>query len=115
MATVVLNPDVVAEAGVAANYNSGLLTANTYKFRNNSKTILHFKKSGASPCTVTVASPLLVRGHAVAAATVNVPATTGDVFVGPFSHDVYDDGNHDVSFTLSEVTGLTVAVLQLPG
>lgn len=114
MATVVLNPDVVTEAGLAANYNGGLSLANTYKFRNNGKTLLHFKKTGAGICAVTVAPSAVVRGHAVAAAPFNVPATVGDVFVGPFAPDLYNDVNNDVSFTLSEITGLTVAVIQLP-
>lgn len=114
MATVTLTPDVMTEAGVAVNYVGSLSTSNTYQFRNNGKTILHFKKTGANPCTVTVNSPQTVRGHAVAAATVVVPATTGDVHIGPFPADVYDSLTHDVTFTLSEVTGLVVGVMQIP-
>lgn len=114
MTLVVLTPDVMVETGQAPTENTPLLTANTYKFRNNNKTLLHFKKTGANVCTVTIATNGAIRGHAVAAQTVSVPATTGDVFVGPFAHDVYDDINHDVSFTVSEVTGLTVEVLQIP-
>lgn len=113
MATVALAPDVMTEAGVAVNYNA-LLTANTYTFRNNGKTLLYFKKTGVNPCTVTINSPKTVKGHAIAAQTVVVPASTGDVHIGPFPADVYDDINHDVSFTVSEVTGLTVAVMQIP-
>jgi hypothetical protein len=114
MATVVLVPDVAVEAGIAANYNSGLNTGNTYKFRNNGRTMLHFKKSGANACTVTIAAVAAIRGHAVAGETVTVPATTGDVFVGPLTKDIYADVNGDTTFTVSEVTGLTVAVIQLP-
>jgi hypothetical protein len=114
MATVVLNPDVVTEAAIAATYTGGLSLANTYKFRNNGKTILHFKKTGAGICAVTVATAQVVRGHAVANVPFNVPAAVGDVFVGPFSPDLYNDANNDVSFTLSEITGLTVAVVQQP-
>lgn len=114
MATVVLTPDVITEAGVAANYNAGLSIANTYVFRNNGKTLLHFKKTGAGACVVTVNSPKTVAGHAIAAGTNSIPATTGDEFMGPFPSEVYDDPNHDVSFTLSEITGLSVAVIQVP-
>lgn len=114
MATVVLVPDVITEAGVAANYNTGLSTGNTYVVRNNGKTVLHFKKTGAGICNVTIVANGVVAGHALAAGAAAIPATTGDKFVGPFNPAVFDDVNHDVSFTLSEITGLSVAVLQLP-
>lgn len=114
MATVTLNPDIAVEAGVAPTRTGALSTGNTYKFRNNGKTLLHFRKSGANACTVTLTAQGTVRGHALANQTVNVPATTGDVIVGPFPRDIYDDSNHDVSFTVSEVTGLDVAVIQIP-
>lgn len=111
MATVALQPDVMTEAGVAATYTAPLV-ANTYTFRNNGKTLLHIKK-GANACNVTIASPKIVHGHAVAGDVVAVPATS-ERFIGPFDHEVYDDVNHDVSVTFSEVTGLTVAVIQIP-
>jgi len=114
MATVALVPDVITEAGVAANYNGGLATGNTYTFRNNGKTLLHVKNTGGAATTVTVNSPATLRGHAVAADAVVVPATNGDKFIGPFPQDVYGDQNHDVSFTLSVVAGVTVAVIQIP-
>jgi hypothetical protein len=115
MATVVLVPDVLTDAGLAPTRNAGLSIANTYKVRNNGKTFLHFRKSGANACTVTLVGQGTLRGKALAALTVNVPANTGDVMIGPFPADVYNDTNHDVSFTLSEVTGLDVAVVAIPG
>lgn len=113
MATVVLAPDVVTDAGIAP-VRTALNIANTYKFRNNGRTILHFRKSGANPCTVTVTVQGTLGGKAVASQTFVVPANTGDVFAGPFPHGIYDDTNHDCSFTVSEATGLDVAVEQLP-
>lgn len=114
MAIVPLVPDVVTEAGVAATYTSGLSTGNTYTVRNNGKTVLHFKKTGAGICVVTIVANGVVAGHAIAGGSASIPATTGDKFVGPFNPGIFDDVNHDVSFTLSEITGLSVAVLQLP-
>ena len=114
MATVTLTPDIAVEGGVAPTRTGSLNTGNTYKFRNNGKTILHFRKSGANACIVTITPASTPRGHALANETVNVPATTGDVVIGPFARDIYDDVNHDVSFTVSEVTGLDVAVIQIP-
>jgi hypothetical protein len=113
LATIVLNPDVMLDSGVAVNYQA-LAIGNTYKVRNNGKTILYFKKTGANACTVTFTTNGTLKGKALAAVTNNVPATTGDVHTGPFDPTVYDDINHDISFTVSEATGLTVAVLQLP-
>src|SRR5581483_1688841 len=115
MATVVLVPDVLTDAGLAPTRNAGLSNANTYKFRNNGKTFLHFRKTGANACTVTLVAQGTLRGKAITNPTVNVPANTGDVMIGPFPYDVYNDTNHDVSFTLSEVTGLDVAVVAIPG
>lgn len=114
MATVVLIPDVLTDAGLAPTRTAGLNTGNTYKFRNNGKTFLHFRKSGAGACAVTITVQGTLHGKTVNNQTVNVPATTGDVMVGPFPFDVYNDTNKDVSFTVSEVTGLDVAVEQMP-
>lgn len=114
MAIVILQSDVLSDAGQAPTQNTPLNIANTYKFRNNGRTILHFKKTGLNACTASVNVQAAPRGHTIAAQTINVPATVGDVFIGPFPSDLYDDVNHDVSFTVSEVTGLTVEVLQLP-
>lgn len=113
MAIIALTPNVVAEAGVAAAYITPT-TTDTYTVRNNGKTMLHVKKSGANACNVTVTPQKTVSGHTLSTLVVSVPATTGDKFIGPFNTDVYDDPNHDVSVTFSEITGLTVAVIQLP-
>jgi hypothetical protein len=114
MADIRIVPERTDPTGLAATYNGGLTTTDRYLIRNDGKTLLHFKKTGAGACTVTVQTGETVRGLAVADVTVVVPATTGDRFIGPFPGDLYDDPNHDVGVTLSEVTGLTVAVLQLP-
>jgi hypothetical protein len=114
LATVALTPDVLTEAGAAPNYNGGLAIGNTYTIRNNGKTILYVKNAGAAPCTVTINAAKTVGSHALAAETVTI-ANGAEKAIGPFAHDVYDDINHDVSFTFSNITSVTVAVLQLPG
>lgn len=104
----------VVRAGLAATYHADLTTTDTFLVRNNGHVILHFKKTGAGACTVTILNPLaggLVDGLVVTNRTISVPATTGDRFVGPFPPHVYNDANGDVRFTLSEVTGLTGAIL----
>ena len=46
--------------------------------------------------------------------TVSIPASTGDKFIGPFPTGVYNDpATGYLEFTVSDITGLTVAVLRL--
>jgi len=111
MAEVTLAVENVVKSGLAASYTGSLSTSNTYFVRNNGRVILHFKKAGAGDCTVTVQTPKQVAGLDVAENTLTVPATTGDKFAGPFPPSVFNDANGDLKFTLSEITGLTVAVL----
>lgn len=109
MAIVPKNVEKITRSGLAATYNGSLSTSDTYQIPNDGQTQLHFKKSGAGACTVTILVNQQVDGLTVPNKTINVPATTGDVFVGPFPVSIY--GN-PVSFTLSEVTGLTFAAIR---
>jgi len=113
MADVRLSPQTLADTGITPSYTGSLLTTNTYKIRNDGRTFVHFKKSGASDCVVTIQTPKTVGGLAVAEQTVTVVATTGDKMIGPFQPSIYNDGAGDVNITLSEVTGLTVGVVSL--
>lgn len=105
----------VVRTGLAATYHNDFTVegSNTYLVRNNGKVFLHFKKSGAGNCTLTVVTPNTVDGLAVTDLTVTIPATTGDKFIGPFPPSIYNDANGDIEIKLSEVTGLTGAILAL--
>lgn len=113
MADVTLTPQQCGIAGITPSYTGSLSAANTYLVRNSGKVFLHFKKTGAGDCTVTLQTPITVEGLAVEEPTVTVPATTGDKMIGPFSPAVFNDQNGDLKFTLSEITGLSVAVVEL--
>jgi len=114
VAIVVIAPQKIVKAGLAPAFTGSLSTGNTYRVNNDGKTALHFKKTGAGACTVTIDTPRSVAGLAIAQHTVNVPATTGDVMVAGLLPGVFNQvGAGYVEFTLSEVTGLTVAALQL--
>jgi hypothetical protein len=102
-----------AEDGTTPTYTGSLSTSNTYKVPHDDRTFVHFKKSGAGACTVTIQTPATLRGRAVAEATYTVPATTGDVMIGPFPADVFRQSDGTVNITLSEVTGLTMAALRI--
>ena len=101
------------KAGLTATYTStGLLAANTYKVRNDGKVFIHFKKTGAGACTVTITTPGTSQGLAISDQTVTVPATTGDVFVGPLAPSLFNDSSSDVAFTISDTVGLSFAVIR---
>lgn len=102
------------KAGLTATYtSSGLLTTNTYKVRNDGRVFIHFKKTGAGAATVTIVTPNTSQGLAIADQTVTVPATTGDVFVGPLAASLFNDASSDVSFSFSDTVGLSFAVIRL--
>lgn len=103
------------KSGVAPTRVSSGLVASTQiqKFRNDGKTFLLFEKTGAGECTVTIVTPNTVGGIAVADVTVTVPATTGDKVVGPFPTRIFNDSAGDMTFTVSDTVGLSIAVLRL--
>lgn len=113
MADIRIEPQQVEDVGRVAAYTSPLTTTDTYLVRNDGRVFLHFKKSGAGACTVTVQTPKTIHGLAVADRTASVAASGGETFVGPFPAEAYDDKDHDVRFTVSEITGLSVAALRV--
>lgn len=113
MSEVTLTPQGLAPTGITPSYTGSLLTTNTYLVRNNGRVMLHFKKSGAGDCTVTIDTPGTVGGLAIAQQTITVAATTGDKMIGPFPSSVYNNSAGNLSITLSEITGLTVAVVEM--
>ena len=114
MATEIrITPARVVRAGLTAAYTTGVVAAtSTYVMRNDGKTIIRFYKTGANACTVSFTAQNN-KGLTVAAATVTVPATTGDVFAGPFETGVFNDAFGDLRFSLSEATAIFFEALSL--
>lgn len=96
-----------------ASYEA-IATGNTYTFRNNRRTMLHLKKSGAGAATITFLTPATLSGLTVEDPTYIVAATTGDemIAIGKLGA-IYTDGNGLASFTTTEGTGLTGAAVDL--
>ncbi len=90
-----------------------MASSETYKFRNDGRVVLLFEKTGAGACTVTLVTPGTAGGLAIADQTVSVIASTGDTAVGPLPTSLFNDSSGDVSFTLSDTVGLSVAILKL--
>lgn len=112
MANVRLTPQAISSAGIVPAYTGSLSVSDTYLVSNNGRVMLHFLKTAAVACVVTILTPDTVDGLAVADRTDTVPATTGDRMLSKFKPGVYNDANGDLSFTLDNIAGLSVAVVQ---
>ena len=114
MAQLRKTPEDIVRSGLVATYANDytVVASNSYLIRNNGKVILHFKKSASVICNLIIITPNTVDGLAVGDRTVAIPADTGDKFIGPFPPSIYNDGNGDMEITLSDVDGLTGAILQ---
>ena len=101
--------------GLTPTFTGSLSVSNVYQVNNNGRVYLHFKKTGAGDCVVTVVTTGSFDGNAVADyAGTTVVATTGEKVIGEFDPAVYNIlGGHDLEFTLSNITGLTVAAIQM--
>jgi hypothetical protein len=76
-------------------------------FAAGSEVYLHVKNGAGTAATVTVATPGNVQGIAESGYQFTVPATTGDIEVGPFPTDLFGE---TASITYSAVTTLTILV-----
>jgi hypothetical protein len=113
MADVTWTPQKITLNKITPSYNASLSISDTYHIRNNGKMFVHFKKTAAVVCTVTVQTPATLGGLAVAEHTFTVPASTGDVMAGPFTTGIFNDGTQDVLITLSDIDGLSCAAVYL--
>jgi hypothetical protein len=115
MANIDLTVQDISRAGLDANDQGSLSISDTYFVPNDGRVFLHFKKSGAGIANITFDTPGTVDGVAIANPVVQVPATTGDIMVGPFRPETFNDPTTGkMSFTSDNITGLTVARLRLP-
>ncbi len=108
-----ITPARVIRNGLTAAYTTGVVAAtSTYVMKNDGRTIFRFYKTGANACVVTFTAQN-AQGLAVAGAVVTIPATTGDVFVGPFEPGRFNDAFGDLRFSLSEATAIFFEALTL--
>lgn len=112
MAIVTLTPQIVGKAGATPSANS-LNAADTYKFRNSSKTLLRIANTGGSPSIVTLDTPGTVAGEAIANPTVSVPATTGVRIISLQPTSLFNDPSGIASFTQDQATGVTAEVYEV--
>ena len=112
MGDVTLPPTESVQGGINASPVS-MATADNYIVRNNGRVILHFVKTGAGAAVIPVVSPKTINGLAVAEETFTIPATTGNVWAGPFTPDTFNDNSGDMDVSTDEDTGITIEAIQI--
>jgi len=113
MADVDLTVESPDADGLAATYVSIDATDVYFVKKSSGEIILHFKNVNAGAATVTFDITQTREGESFTDPTVNVPATTGEIFVR--MRDIWRGigvRSLDVKFSQDLATGMTVAVLR---
>ena len=79
----------------------------------NDRAFWRVKNASGSAITATVVVPGSRFGQANPDVAVNVPATTGDVLIGPLTADLADSATGLITLTTSSQTSVTSAVVKV--
>ncbi len=110
MAREELTAQRIQRTGLSTAYTAAI--ADGHKFLFDKQVFVHIKNTNGSSRTLTIQTPGTVDGLAVADRTVTIPATTGDVMVGPFS-DKYLQSDDMVYIDYSDTAGVTAGIFRL--
>ena len=102
---------VVLAFKTSASANEPLTITDRFLFPNSGREYVLIKK-GAGAVDVTIPTPRIVDGLAVADRTVTV-AGNSEVVLGPFDRAVYNDTDGKVAMEFDSITTLSVALLRL--
>jgi len=111
MPPTVLTVQTVSMAGITPTYAAATVTDGD-DFANDGNTYVEVKNTGTQK-TLTITTPATVRGVAIADLAITIPATTGDVKIGPFPPEIFNDGNGRVHTLLDAVTGATIGAFKV--
>ncbi len=108
-----LTKQTITRTGLSPTYASA--AGGGDKFVPGDDTFLNVRNASGAPITVTVVTPGAVEGQAIADLTFSVPATTGNIMVGPFPLALFANSADDnlAAITYSGVTSLTIAAVKL--
>ena len=109
----VLTPQDIVRTGLTPSFAAATVTVGD-TFVNDERCFARIKNASGGAITAAAQPTRLVDGLLPAPRTVNVPATTGDVLIGPFPAADYNDTNNVVTIICSAVTSVTIAIIRLP-
>ena len=115
MAAVALTVQTVNLAGLTPTFTApgGAGSGNGWTFPNDGSTYFRVKNGSGGAIVATILAPntITTRGGAVTptAPTVSVPATTGDVTIGPFDPTIFGT---TVTIEVASATSMTAAAFK---
>lgn len=107
MAASALTPQASSLAGLAPSYAAANAAGNFWS--NTGKEFLQILNAGVQ-ITVTITSQDNCNEGVNHPITVTIPATTGNIIIGPFPKSRFNDVNGYCQIAYSGVTGVTVGV-----
>lgn len=112
MARTAITPQQASATGLALNFEAANTDGNSFKLAAGRA--IRVRNASAGAVTVTIPSTATVDGLVVPNRTVNVPATTGDVYIalGQAAAPRQSDGSVWINY--SAVASVTVAVIDVP-
>lgn len=110
MARTALVPQQVVRTGLTPVFSAA--NVDGHSVANDGHTMLEVKNASAAPINVTIVTPGLVDGNAIADLVVAVPANTGDKMIGPFPPGIYNQADGTIYVDFSAVVTVTVAAVR---
>lgn len=112
MADVVIATQQLSKTEVAPTFTTLNATDIYYVQNHGLRTVLYFKNTNGSVCTVTFDATQLIDGLVIADHAISIPATTGERVVGaiPVKMQIVGGTNDGaLKFSQNLATGVTVA------
>lgn len=111
MSATAITVQQIGRAGITPSFTAANTDGNF--FDNNGRCFIEVKNTAVTSVDVTLATPGLVDGLAIADRIVSVVGTTGDKMVGPLPTNIYNDASGRVNLTYSHVTNVVIGVFRL--
>lgn len=104
-----LSAQQMSRSGLEPSYASA--AGGGDEFVNTGEEFIHIKNGDGSSHTVTIETPNLVDGLAIADRAVAIPGGE-ERMIGPFPTSTYNDANQKVQLTYDAVTSVTIAIIK---
>ncbi len=90
-------PQDISRVAITASYTAMTSASDGVDFANNGRIMIHVKSVYTALQEITVETGATFFGYAIADLTFEIPASTGESFVGPFPTNVFNDSSGNVN------------------